>query len=127
MSEPVDNRRKHLTILQNLYSNDRVLVSMAKKAAQKMDDTEHATFDAFQYDVGALFLELKDELDKGLEDLADVHPEETDPSKWGFEEWFQFENSIAGHKFEEIYRTMAKGEPNIGLIWGELENRIFVS
>lgn len=119
-----DNRRKHLTILKNLYSNDRVLVGMARKAMQKLEEEEQDAFTAFQVDVGNLFLELKDELDQGLEDLADVHPEETDPRKWGFDDWLMFETSIKGHKFEEIYRTMAKGEPNINLVWKEIESRI---
>jgi len=120
----VDNRRKHLTILKNLYSGDRVLVSMAKKAAQKFEEDEHAAFNTFQVDVGNLFIELKEELDQGLEDMADVFPEETDPREWGFDEWLIFENAVKDHPFEEIYRTMAKGHPNIHLIWKELDNRL---
>lgn len=119
-----DNRRKHLTILQNLYSGDRVLVGMAKRATDKFEEGEQEVFNAFQFDVGAMFLELKEELDQGLEDIADYCPEETDPRKWDDDDWVDFEVAIVGHKFEDIYRTMAKGQENIHLIWQELENRL---
>lgn len=122
-----DYRRKHLTILKNLYSGDKTLVSMGHRALGKFEEGEDEAFAVFQQDVGALFIELKEELDQGLEDMAQIFPEETDPRKWGFDEWLMVEKAIQGHPFEEIYRTMAKGESNIGLIWGELENRIFVS
>jgi hypothetical protein len=120
----VDNRRKHLTILKNLYSGDRVLVSMAKKAAQKFEEDEYAAFNAFQVDVGNLFLELKEELDQGLEDLADRCPEEPNPALWDEDDWVQFYVAVAGHKFEDIYLKMAKRQPNIDLIWKELDNRL---
>ena len=118
------DKRKFLTILKNLYSGDAVLVGMATKATQQMEEAEHEAFTQFQVDVGALFIELKDELDKGLEDMADSFPEETDPRKWDVIEWSVFHKAAFGHKFYEIYSTMAQGKPNIDLIWGELENRI---
>lgn len=119
-----DNRAKHLTILQNLYSGDRVLIESAARSRKFFEDGEQEAFDAFQVDVGNVFLELKDELDQGLEDLADVHPEETDPRKWTAAEWKMFEDSIVGHEFQEIYRTMAHGQPNIHLIWEVIEDRL---
>lgn len=120
----VDNRRKHLTILKNLYSGDRTLVSMAKRAAHKFEEGEQEAFNAFQVDVGNLFIELKEELDQGLEDLADLCPEETNPAKWDELDWAMFYSAIDSHPFEEIYSTMARGIPNIDLIWKELDNRL---
>lgn len=127
MTAQTDNRRKHLTILKNLYSGDSVLVGMAGRAQNKFEEPEQEAFTAFQVDVGALFLELKDELDQGLEDMADVFPEETDPRKWGFDEWLQFEVAVKDHEFEEIYRTMAKCEDNIRLVWDVIEDRLNIS
>ena len=119
-----DNRRKHFTILQNLYSGDRVLMSMGQRAQTFFEEGEQEAFNAFQVDVGNLFLELKEELDQGLEDLAPAHPEEPDPRKWDFDDWFLFEQTTADHKFYEIYKTMGKGKPNINLVWKEIEARI---
>ena len=119
-----DNRRKHLTILKNLYSGDKTLIDMAGRAQAQFDGGEGDKFWAFQVDVGNLFIELKEELDEGLENLADLHPEEPDPRKWDEVDWFQFHTTTVGHPFYEIYATMAKGEPNIDLIWAEIEARI---
>lgn len=119
-----DNRAKHLTILKNLYSGDRVLIGAAARSQKLFEEGEQEAFNAFQIDVGNLFLELKDELDQGLEDLADLHPEETDPRKWTGADWHMFEDSIKGHKFEDIYRTMAHGQQNINLIWDVIEDRL---
>ena len=120
------DKRKFLTILKNLYSGETATINAARKAQTLMEDKEAVAFATFQIDVGALFLELKEELDQGLEELAPVHPEEPDPRKWDVGDWYQFHLTTQDHEFYEIYRTMAKGEPNIDLIWKELENRIFV-
>lgn len=119
-----DNRRKYLTILQNLYSGDRVLIEMGKRAQTKFEEGEQEVFNAFAIDVGALFIELKEELDQGLEDMADAFPEETDPRKWDDRDWVVFHLAVLDHPFEEIYTTMAQGKENIDLIWKELENRL---
>lgn len=125
IAEQIDNRRKHLTILKNLYSGDKTLVSMGHRALGKFEEGEDEAFATFQQDVGALFIELKEELDEGIENLGEYS--DPDPAKWDFDDWFQFQNAIAGHKYEEIYNLMAQRKPNIDLIWGEIENRIFVS
>lgn len=119
-----DSRRKYLTILQNLYSGDRVLIEMGKRAQTKFEEGEQDYFNAFAIDVGNMFIELKEELDQGLEDIADACPEETDPRKWDVIEWATFYKAVYGHEFEEIYRTMAKCEDNINLIWGVIEDRL---
>jgi hypothetical protein len=122
IAEQVDNRRKHLTILKNLYSGDKTLIDMAGRAQQQFDVGEGDQFWAFQVDVGNLFIELKEELDKGLEDLGDFS--DADPALWDEDDWVQFYVAVAGHKFEDIYLKMAKRQPNIDLIWGEIENRL---
>jgi len=118
------DKRKFLTILKNLYSGETATINAARKAQEQFEDGEQEAFNQFQIDVGALFLELKEELDQGLEDMADAFPDETDPRKWDVIEWSTFHKAAFGHKFYEIYSTMAQGKPNIDLIWGELENRI---
>jgi len=117
-----DYRRKHLTILKNLYSGDHVLVEAASRSQRLFEAKEQDAFNGFQIDVGALFLELKAELDEGIEHFGEFS--DPDPAKWDFDDWFQFENAIAGKPFEEIYRRMAQRKPNIDLIWGEIENRL---
>ena len=118
------DKRKFLIILKNLYSGETATINAARKAQALFEDEEREAFNQFQVDVGNLFIELKEELDQGLEDLADVHPEEPDPRKWDFSDWFLFEQTTKDHKFYEIYKTMGKSEPNIDLIWKELEARI---
>jgi hypothetical protein len=118
------DKRKFLTILKNLYSGETATINAARKAQELMEDKEAVAFATFQFDVGALFIELKEELDQGLEDLAPVHPEEPDPRKWDFSDWFQFEQTTKDHPFYEIYKTMGKGEANINLIWDVIEDRI---
>ena len=118
------DKRKFLTILKNLYSGDRVLVSMGQRAQTFFEDEDREAFQQFQVDVGALFIELKEELDQGLEELADVHPEEPDPRKWDVGDWLQFHQVTEGHRFYEIYSTMAQGQPNINLIWDVIEDRL---
>ena len=122
-----DNRAKHLTILKNLYSGDRVLIGAAARSQTLFEEGEQEAFNAFQVDVGNMFLELKEELDQGLEDIADYCPDETDPRKWTGAEWHMFEDAIKGHKFQEIYRTMAHGQQNIYLIWEVIEDRLSIS
>ena len=81
-------------------------------------------FKQFIFDVGALFTEIREELDQGLEDLADDCPEETDPRKWNEHDWYQFTFAVKNHKFREIYTLMAQGKENIHLIWREIEARL---
>ena len=118
------DKRKFLTILKNLSSGDAVLVAAASRSTNLFEDEEREAFTQFQVDVGALFLELKEELDQGLEDMADSFPEETDPRKWDVIEWSVFHKAAFGHKFYEIYRTMAQCKDNIDLIWDVIEDRI---
>lgn len=124
MSTQTDNRRKYLVILKDMYSGDQVRIEMAHRALGFLSEEERATFDQFQKDVGAVFMEVREELDKSLEELADVCPEETDPRKWNAVDWAVFELAIAGHKYETILRTYAAQLPNIHLIWKEIDTRL---
>lgn len=119
-----DNRRKHLTILKALYSGKREEINAAQKAQQLFEEDEKNAFWAFQVDVGNLFVELKEELDQKLDDIADACPEETDPRKWTGADWAQFEIAIAGYEHEDILRTYAAGIENINLIWSVIEDRL---
>jgi len=116
------DKRKFLTILKNLYSGETATINAARKAQTLFEEGEQEVFNAFAFDVGALFIELKEELDAGLEELGDFS--DPDPRKWDDGDWVDFFAATNGHRFEEIYDTMALGKPNIDLIWGELENRI---
>lgn len=124
MTAQTDNRRKHLTILKNLYSGDQIMIEAAHKALSQLEPEEQEQFSKFQVDVGNVFIEVKEELDQALEDLADVCPEETDPRKWNAVDWAVFELAINGHKYEQILRTYAAQLPNIHLIWKEIDNRL---
>lgn len=121
-----DNRRKHLTIVKNMYSGDTILQSMAIKACDKMEDKERVAFATFQVDVGNIFVELKEELDEAVEGLSEDFSD-GDPRKWSMDDWLTFEVAVTGHKYEEIIRLYANGQPNIHLIWQELENRLSLS
>ena len=124
MSTKTDNRRKHLAILKNMYSGDRVQIEMAHRALDQVEEAEREQFYQFQRDVGNVFIEIKEELDQALEDLGDYCPEETDPRKWNAADWAMFEIAINGHKYEQILRTYAAGLPNINLIWKEIDSRL---
>ena len=119
-------KESHLAILKTLYGAgaDNVVRGTAGKAIERMEESEQKEFSAFQQLVGELFIELMEELDKGLEDLADACPHEPDPRKWDLSDWVTFELAIFGHKYEELYRTYAKQEENKHLVWKEIEARL---
>jgi hypothetical protein len=114
------NKKKFLAIYKAAQNNH----PSAQAGMNSLNVDERKLFDEFFFDCGALFLELKDELDAGLEELAEVHPEETDPRKWDIKDWNQFHKATEGHKFYHIYRLMAEGKSNIHLIWEEIERRL---
>lgn len=119
-----DYRKKHLTILKNMYSGEQIMIEAAHKAVSQFEPGEQEAFNQFQVDVGNVFIEVKEELDQALEDIADVCPEESDPRKWNAVDWAVFELAIAGHRYEEILRTYAAQLPNIHLIWKEIDSRL---
>lgn len=121
-----DNKAKHLSLLKIMYDpkSGKQELESVKKAQLEMSETEQVQFDDFQYKVGNVFLQLKDDLDKGLEELADEFPDETDPRKWESGDWFDFYTAVLGHQYEALYTTYAKQEPNLHLMWEEIEKRL---
>jgi len=119
-------QQKYLLLLKTLYDptagdQDRFAVG---RAIHALTETEQVDFNNFQHYVGEHFLKIKEELDKGLDELADEFPEETDPRKWDVGDWYLFDVAVAGHKYENLYRTYAMQQPNIHLMWEEIEKRI---
>lgn len=96
----------------------------AEVGMKSLSTEDRELFNQFVWDVGALFTEIREELDQGLEDLADSCPEETDPRKWDVIEWSTFHKAVYGHKYAEIYTLMAQDKENIHLVWREIENRL---
>lgn len=119
-------QQKYLLLLKTLYNLDagRQEKEAVGKAIHEMTETEQVEFNNFQHTVGEHFLKIREELDKGLDELADVFPDETDPRKWDTDDWGKFYSAVSGHKFEWFYITYARQEPNIGLMWAEIEKRI---
>jgi hypothetical protein len=122
----VSTQAKYLLILKTLYNPEagRQEKETASKAIHELTETQQVDFNNFQHYVGEIFLKIQEELDKGLEELADKCPDETDPRKWNIFDWFKFHDAVKGHKYQEIYTTYAKQEPNIHLIWAEIESRL---
>jgi hypothetical protein len=94
------------------------------KAIAELTETEQVDFNDFQHKVGEVFLKIREELDEGLDEMADAFPDETDPRKWNFADWVQFHDVVKGHKFEELYTTYARQQPNLHLMWKEIETRL---
>ena len=120
------NNAKHLTLLKVMYDTTAGQQEMLAvgKALSEMTETEQQEFYDFQHVVGNHFVTVMEELDNGLEALADSFPNETDPRKWDLSDWFVFEQAITGHKYEQFYRTYANQQPNIHLVWEEIESRL---
>lgn len=117
---------KHLTLLKTKYDPKAGTAEVAAthKAFAEMSETEQQQFNDFAHVVGNHFLQLMEDLDDGLTELADRFPDETDPRKWDWDDWLRFEDAIDCHKYEEFYRTYAKQEPNLHLVWQEITNRL---
>lgn len=119
-------KQSHLAILKTMYGAgaDQVQLQMTKSALERMDEEEKAEFDAFQKLVGDTFIQIMEDLDTGLEELADACPHEQDPRNWDLQDWVTFDLAIFGHKYEDLYRTYAKQEDNKHLVWKEIEARL---
>ena len=95
----------------------------AEVGLKSLDEEQKPLFDQFVFDAGAIFLEIKDELDEAIEGLGDNFSDE-DPRKWTALDWWEFYAGIEDHPLKEILIKYAKGENNLVLIWKELENRL---
>jgi hypothetical protein len=95
----------------------------AQVGLKALTEEQKALFDQFMFDAGAIFLEVKDELDQAIDALGDDFSD-PDPRKWDRRDWISFETRVKGHNYEEILTKYAKGENNMDLIWGEIASRL---
>lgn len=116
----MENKSKFIALYRAITSGH----PSAEATFKSLTEQERADFAAFQLRAGAAYVALMDELEQGLEELADVHPDESDPRKWTDDDWATFKAATESHKFYEFYRTMAAGQNNIDLIWQELTKRL---
>lgn len=120
------SEQKYLNLLKLMYdpkAGDQDLLAV-RRAIGELTETEQVDFNDFSHKVGEVFLKVREELDEGLEELADAFPDETDPRKWNGPDWQMFHAAVEGHKYEELYTTYAKQEPNLHLMWKEIETRL---
>jgi hypothetical protein len=125
--QPVNQReQKYLVITRTLSEGKATKAELAgaQKAIEEIIETEQVEFNNFQHKVGEVFLKIREELDQGLTDMAEQFPEETDPRKWDVGDWYLIDVAVAGHKFEELYRTYAEQKTNLHLMWKEIETRL---
>lgn len=119
------SEQKYLLLLKTLYGGaTKAELDAVGKAIAELSETEQVDFNNFQHKVGEIFLKIQEELDQGLTDMADDFPDETDPRKWDGDDFVKFSVAIDGHKFEDLYRTYALQQPNIHLMWKEIETRL---
>jgi hypothetical protein len=95
----------------------------AQAGLKSLDEEQKKAFDQFVFDAGAIWLEIKDELDAVIESLGDDFSHE-DPRNWDGQDWQAFYARIEDHPFEELLTKYAKGENNMPLIWEEIERRL---
>lgn len=121
----MSHKPSHLLLLKTLYGpQESVTKDMVAKAIERMSEAEQVEFSNLQHRVGNLWVELQAELEQGLNDMADDFPDEADPRKWKVADWFTFDCAVEGHRFAKLYRTMAMGQPNLHLVWNEIESRL---
>lgn len=118
--------QKYFLLMRTLSEGKATVEELAAvdKAIHELSETEQVEFNNFQHKVGEVFLKIREELDKGLDELADAFPDETDPRKWNGPDWQMFHAAVEGHEFEELYTTYAKQQPNLHLMWEEIKNRL---
>jgi hypothetical protein len=95
----------------------------AQVGLKSLTEEQKTLFDQFMFDAGAIFLEVKEELDQAIDALGDDFSD-PDPRNWDGQDWQAFHARIEGHRYEEILTKYAKGENNMDLIWGEIASRL---
>lgn len=118
--------QKYFLLMRTLSENKASKEELAAvdKAIHELSETEQVEFNDFQHKVGEIFLKIREELDEGLEEMADAFPDETDPRKWDADDFLKFHGAVVGHKFEDLYITYATQKPNLHLMWEEIKNRL---
>lgn len=117
MSYP--NKSKFIALYRAMQTNH----PSAQVGLKSLDEHQKKLFDQFVFDAGAIFLEVKDELDEAVAGLGDNFSD-PDPRKWDALDWWEFYAGIEDHPHKEILIKFAKDEPNLDLIWKEIENRL---
>lgn len=119
-----DNRRKYLTILKMVFSDDPAVdAPIAQRAIALLDEKQREEFTAFHQVVGGMFAIIKREIDVVVEGLSEDFSD-PDPRKWDMGDWGTFELAITGNKYEQVIRAYAHQQDNIRLIWNEIDNRL---
>lgn len=95
----------------------------AKMQLDSLTPAQRVEFDVFFRSAGTVFIEIKEELDKAIDDLGDIFTD-PDPRKWTPLDWWDFNAGVEDHPLKEILTKYAKGEPNTDLIWKEIERRL---
>jgi hypothetical protein len=113
------NKSKFIAIYKSMQSGH----PSAHVGLKSLSTEDKALFDQFIFDAGALFIELKDELDQEIEGLGDDFSHE-DPRFWTEDDWNTFHGRVEGHDYEEILTKYAKGENNLDLMWEEIGKRL---
>jgi hypothetical protein len=118
--------QKYFLLMRTLSEGtaSKAELQAVNRALAELTETEQVDFNDFQHKVGEVFLKIREELDQGLDEMADAFPDEPDPRKWNFADWVQFHDVVKGHKFEELYTTYARQQPNLHLMWKEIETRL---
>lgn len=99
-------------------------LQMVENAIGRMSEKEQEEFSALMILAGQEFTNLMEDLDRELEKLADIFPDEEDPRNWDADDFLKFEAAIAGHEYEELWRTYALQKENLHLVWAKVLERI---
>lgn len=118
--------QKHLALLRTMQAPnpEKADLLMVQNAIKRMSETEQEEYSALMILAGQKFVELMEDLDAELEKLADVFPDEQDPRNWDADDFLKFEAAIAGHEYEELWRTYAYQKDNLHLVWAKVLERI---
>lgn len=119
-------KQSHLALLRTMYAPKPTATDsqMVQNAIKRMSETEQEQYSALMILVGEHFTNLMEDLDRELEKLADIFPDEEDPREWDADDFLKFEAAIEGHEYEELWRTYAMQEDNIHLVWAKVQERI---
>lgn len=119
-------KESHIALLRTMYGpkQEKADLLMVQNAIQRMEEKEQEQFSAFMIQAGEVFTDLMEDLDRELEKLADIFPDEEDPRNWDADDFLKFEAAIAGHEYEELWRTYALQKDNLHLVWAKVLERI---
>lgn len=119
-------KQSHIALLRTMYGPNPLPtdLQMVQNSIKRMEEKEQEQFSAFMILAGEMFTTLMEDLDRELEKLADIFPDEEDPRNWDADDFLKFEAAIAGHEYEELWRTYALQKDNLHLVWVKVLERI---